>query len=67
LYRDFRRSTVKGASVDEVMADQSVTDSVKHRAAYAPLRAVHSLVERASGRYGLGDLLLLRAAKSAAV
>lgn len=66
-YRDLRRSAAEGASVDEVIADQSVTDSVKNRALYAPLRTVHSFVERAIGRFGLGDLLLLRASKSPAV
>jgi 2-polyprenyl-3-methyl-5-hydroxy-6-metoxy-1,4-benzoquinol methylase len=67
LYRDLRRSPTEGASVDEVISDQLVTDSVKNRALYAPLRTMHSFVERAIGRVGLGDLLLLRAAKSPTV
>lgn len=64
-YRDFRRSELEGASVDEVLADQSVTDTVKDRRLYSPLRAAHAFVERAAGRLGLGDLLLMRASKSA--
>jgi 2-polyprenyl-3-methyl-5-hydroxy-6-metoxy-1,4-benzoquinol methylase len=65
-YGDLRRSAAEGASADEVLADQSVTDSVKDRRLYAPLRAAHFITERAVGRLGLGDLLLLRASKSAA-
>jgi 2-polyprenyl-3-methyl-5-hydroxy-6-metoxy-1,4-benzoquinol methylase len=65
-YKDFRRSEVEGASVDEVLADQSVTDRVKNRSMYGPVRATHSVVERAAGRLGLGDLLLMRASKFAA-
>jgi 2-polyprenyl-3-methyl-5-hydroxy-6-metoxy-1,4-benzoquinol methylase len=65
-YKDLRRSAVEGASADEVLTDQSVTDSLKSRRLYAPLRAAHSYAEQAVGRLGLGDLLLLRASKSVA-
>jgi SAM-dependent methyltransferase len=65
-FRDIRRSEVDGASAEEVLADQSVTDSVKVRPLYAPLRSAHALIERGVGRLGLGDLLLLRATKSSA-
>ena len=64
VYKDLRRSPSDGASADEVLADQSVTDTVKDQARYAPLRAAHSLIERVVGRFGLGDLLLLRASRS---
>jgi SAM-dependent methyltransferase len=65
VYQDLRRDPSDGASVDEVIADQSVTDGLKNSAKYAPLRTVHSLAERVIGRFGLGDLLLLRATRTA--
>lgn len=67
LYQDLRRNLSEGASVGEVIADQSVTSTLKNRALFAPLRTVHSFTERAVGCFGLGDLLLLRASKSSTI
>jgi hypothetical protein len=64
LYQDLGRNPSQGASADEVIADQSVTESLRHNAKYAPLRIVHQFAERAIGRFGLGDLLLLRGSKA---
>jgi hypothetical protein len=63
IYQDWRGTGSEGASVDQVIKDQSVTDSVKSRRLFAPVRAIHATAERLLGRLGLGDLLLLRATK----
>jgi 2-polyprenyl-3-methyl-5-hydroxy-6-metoxy-1,4-benzoquinol methylase len=63
IYQDWRGKGAVGASVDQVIRDQSVTDAVKNGRLLAPMRAVHAAAERFLGRLGLGDLLLLRATK----
>jgi 2-polyprenyl-3-methyl-5-hydroxy-6-metoxy-1,4-benzoquinol methylase len=63
IYQDWRGRGEQGASVDQVIQDQSVTDSVKNRKLFAPVRTAHAMAERALGRLGLGDVLLVRATK----
>lgn len=60
IYQDLRGRTPEGASVDQVISDQCVTDAIKTRPGFAGLRVAHSLTERALGRLGLGDVLFAR-------
>ena len=65
IYQDWRGRGAEGASVEQVIQDQSVTDTVKSHKLLLPVRTLHAAMERVLGQLGLGDLLLIRATRRA--